>query len=56
VSDPLPDYETLREILALVGDVVLLVGADRKVWFVNRLDAGYDAGRPAEGLRQPAER
>jgi PAS domain S-box-containing protein len=43
VSDPLPDYETLREIFALVTDVVILVGADRKVWFVNRLEAGYSA-------------
>ncbi|MEX2048023.1 MAG: hypothetical protein WEB90_00430 [Gemmatimonadota bacterium] len=43
MSETQPGGDLLRELFGMVSDVVVLIGADRKVWFVNRLEAGYRA-------------
>ena len=41
MNDSHPDLETLLELLAALPDTVILIGEDRKLRFVSRLEAGY---------------
>lgn len=55
-----PDADELLEILAALPDLVVLVGRDRTVRYVNRYEAGYEAeeilGRDTADFMAPESR
>jgi len=52
MTDPSLDPSVLHELIAALPDVVILVGEDRTIRFINRSEAGYDKdeviGSPVE--------